>query len=44
MQRDYSYTKELEKINFNDFTSLDNIKSDDFLKSLLINGGFITNK
>lgn len=40
INRDYSYTKSLHKVSFNSFTSLDNIKDDQFLIKLLDKGGF----
>lgn len=40
IDRDYSYTENLPKVSFNSFTSLDNIKDDDFLINLLNKGGF----
>lgn len=44
IERDYSYTKKLEKVNFETFTSLDNLKNNDYLVNLLNNGGFLNMK
>lgn len=39
--RDYDYVEELDPVNFERFSSTDNIKDDDYLTKLLDNGGFL---
>jgi len=39
--RDYGYIDELKSVNFNRFSSTDNIKDEDYLTKLLDKGGFL---
>ena len=39
--KDYSYLNDSEKVEFRVFSSEDNIKSDEYLYGLLLNGGFL---
>lgn len=41
IDRDYSHLDGLEKVSFDSFSSLDNIKDNSFLKELLRKGGFL---
>lgn len=41
IDRDYSHLNNSEKVNFEKFSSMDNLKDDLFLKKLLIKGGFL---
>jgi len=39
--KDYSYVKDLSPVNFERFSSMDNIKDENYLTKLLDNGGFL---
>jgi len=41
MDRDFSYIDDLTKVDFDKFSSADNLKGKDFLKGLLDRGGFL---
>lgn len=41
IDRDYEYVGDLDRVDFNRFSSTDNIKNDEYLTEMLDNGGFL---
>ena len=41
IDRDYEYVADLDKVDFNRFSSTDNLKTDEYLTEMLDNGGFL---
>lgn len=41
IDRDYEYVADLDKVDFNRFSSTDNLKNDEYLTEMLDNGGFL---